>query len=300
MTRCAAALLVLTLALLALGPGRATAQRAPVGEVLGPVTVSSVLDGDTFVVLASAGPRTVRLIGVDAPEKGQADGPDVAFSAQAAAFLMALFESDTPVWLELDRGHEDRYGRLLAYAYVEDPRGDWLVAGRPAVQANLQLAEAGLVNVMTIEPNTAYAELYERAVATARRFGVGLWSSPGSSTIGLTGGSASEAPSGAAVRLHCALYDPSTANDAGGEWVSVMLARAVDTTGYYLYDTGSTSVFALPRGLQPAGELRAHNPGQGVWNNRGDVIYLMYGVETVDFWDYSGQLAPEGRVICRE
>lgn len=292
--------LALALAVIALGSGAAAAQRAPVGEVFGPVTVTSVLDGDTFVVLTNAGPRTVRLIGVDAPEKGQPDGPSVAYSAQATAFLMNLFAGDTPVWLELDRGHEDRYGRLLAYAYVADPRGDWLVAGGRAVQANLLLAEAGLATVMTIEPNTAYAHLYEEAVLAARGFGVGLWAAQAGGALGLTGGAATRQATDASIHLHCALYNPNTPNDTNGEWVSVMLTAELDTSGYYLYDQGSTSVFPLPPGLQPAGEIRVHNPGQGVWNNGGDVIYLMLGAATVDAWDYSSQLAPEGRVICRE
>src|SRR5690606_15444081 len=110
--------------------GAVDAQLVPLGTVFGPVPVATVTDGDTLVVTSNAGPRIVRLIGVDAPEPGQASTVGAAYSAQATAFLAALTPVGAPVWLELDQGATDTYGRLLAYLYVEDEHGEWVVAER--------------------------------------------------------------------------------------------------------------------------------------------------------------------------
>jgi endonuclease YncB( thermonuclease family) len=59
---------VLLAGLLLAALGAASGQRTPIGPLYGPVPVAAVRDGDTLVVASNVGPRTVRLIGVDAPE----------------------------------------------------------------------------------------------------------------------------------------------------------------------------------------------------------------------------------------
>lgn len=287
----------LLLALL-LAPAAASAQRAPVGPLHGPVPVASVRDGDTLVVMSNVGPRTVRLIGVDAPETGQPRPGAAALGAMATAFLVDQLPPDGLVWLELDLGLEDVYGRLLAYVYVADPDGDWLLGEVPARQLNLALAEAGWAWVMTVPPNARYQDLYQQAVDRAEAEGLGMWSAAGAGAAAAEGPDAG-LPDGPIV-IWCALYNPDTPNDEGGEWVSLLLRETMDTRGYHLYDAGSGQSFHLPAGEQPAGALRVPNPGQGVWNNGGDTIYLMHGARTVDAWDYSDRLAPEGEVVCRD
>jgi len=262
------------------------------GAVFGPVPVATVTDGDTLVVASNAGPRTVRLIGIDAPEPGQTSTVGAAYSAQASAYLATVLPEGTPVWLELDRGVTGTYGRLLAYVYVEDELGEWLVDGLRMREVNLAIAEAGLATVMTVPPNSRYEHLYRDAVNRARHEGIGMWTTQAEADAAMD--------ALIAVRIHCALYNPDTPNDTDGEWVSLLVEEPFDTSGLYLYDEGSTSVFPLPVGVQEPGELRVHNPDQGVWNNSGDVIYLMRGAVIVDAWDYSGQLAPQGTVVCRE
>ncbi len=275
--------------------GLASGQLEPVGSLLGPVPLASVIDGDTVVLTSNLGPRTVRLIGIDAPESNHPERGREPFGAEARAFVAALLPEGTPVWVELDFGLTDAYGRLLAYLYVEDPAGTWLVEGRRAAQVNLAIAEAGFATVMTIEPNSTYADLYEDAVAEARARASGMWAPGDTATVD----GAAALPDGPIV-IRCALYNPTTPNDANAEWVSLLIREPIDTRGYYLYDEGSKSTFRLPPGVQGPGELRVGNPGQGVWNNSGDVIYLKRGDEVIDRWDYSDRLAPEGVVICRD
>jgi len=285
----------------------------PVSRLYGPVPVLDVVDGDTVVLGSDLGPRTVRLIGVDAPEMSEG-----ARGLEARERLHALL-GGRQVWAELGAEPEDRYARLLAYLYVEDPAGRWDLGGVRATQANLAMVQDGWADTLTIPPNTAYVALYAAARADARARGAGFWGAAQDDPAGaeggptgVTGGQAGAAPGGAGVaagaaqraplqpRLHCALVNPSTPNDAGAEWVSVMLAEPTDTTGYYLWDEGSRTTFRLPSGLQPAGELRVTNPGQGVWNNSGDTVFLMRGGEVVDQWTYGPELAVTDRVACRD
>lgn len=271
------------------------AQRAPVGITYGPVPVESILDGDTIVVTSNVGPRKVRLIGIDAPEQGHADTWFGALGARAARALAEMLPPDKLVWLELDLGLEDVYGRLLAYVYVADPEGEWRLGEVSATQLNLAMVRAGMAATMTVQPNQRYSRLYTEAQTAAMDAELGLWGEelPAGSRLDLA-----PLPDGPIV-IECALYNPATPNDENGEWVSVWLREAMDTTGYRIYDAGSNTSFYLPAGPQSMGELRVDNPGQGVWNNSGDTIFLMFGDRVVDQWNYSDRLAAEGSIICR-
>lgn len=274
----------------------AGAQGAPAGVLYGPVPVASVVDGDTFVVASNVGPRTVRLVGVDAPETRHPTLGREPFGPEAATWLRERLPEGALVWLELDLGPEDAFGRLLAYAYVADPDGVWILDGLAATQLNLALVEVGLARVLAIEPNVTYADLYEAAEAAAQAAALGLWTDPEAVRADVA---ADGLPAGAIV-IRCALYDPDTPNDTDGEWVELLVREPLDTRGHYLWDAGSGAVFRLPAGVQEPGPLRIHNPGQGVWNNGGDVIYLKRGDEVVDAWDYTDARVPQGAVACRD
>lgn len=148
---------------------------APGGRLQGPVAVLEVVDGDT-VELQGLGP--VRLIGVDAPESTynrRTSGPEeVRLGLEAKAFLARLLQG-RKVWVELDVQERDRYRRVLAYLYLEDPRGDWIHGGSRLLQVNLELVRAGWAEPYTVPPNVRYAALYLQAAREARAKGVGMW-----------------------------------------------------------------------------------------------------------------------------
>lgn len=268
------------------------AQQVPIGELLGPVQVLSVIDGDTVVVDSNLGPRTVRLIGVDAPEMRHPERGREPFGPEANAFVNELLLPGTMVWVETDAAIVDAYGRMLAYLYVPEADGDWIIGDLPATQVNLAIALAGYATVMTIEPNSAYAHQYEAAVEQAKAAELGIWS--GSPHV------ITDWPVGPII-VWCTLYNPSAPFDEDAEWVSVLIRVPLDTRHYYLWDAGSKTRFPLPSGLQQAGELRIGNRGRGVWNNSGDTIHLMLGNETLDSWDYTPHLvSEENTVICRD
>ena len=78
-------------------------------------TVTRVIDGDTGVV---EGVGTVRLIGVDTPETVDQRRPVQYFGREASDFTKQL-ATGKRVRLEFDQDRPGRYGRTLAYVYLQ-------------------------------------------------------------------------------------------------------------------------------------------------------------------------------------
>jgi endonuclease YncB( thermonuclease family) len=124
-----------------------------------PCTVSRIVDGDTFYC---ADGLKVRLIGIDAPERGQGRA-----ARESSAALRRRLPIGAWVRLERDVGERDRYGRALAYVWV----GDSLV--------NEALVRDGWAFLLTVPPNVKYVKRLERAQQAARTARAGLWREPG-------------------------------------------------------------------------------------------------------------------------
>jgi micrococcal nuclease len=140
--------------------------------------VRVVLDGDTIEVARSGRTERVRLIGIDAPEAHDSPKLDrLIAQGQDRAQILALGRDATAftrdrllgreVELEFDVETRDRYGRTLAYVWLD------------GVLFNATVVEAGHARLLTIPPNVRYVErlrVLERAARNAER---GLWQVPG-------------------------------------------------------------------------------------------------------------------------
>jgi len=128
------------------------------------VQVVRVIDGDTVQICCIAGKREkVRYIGINTPETKHPQKGVERYGEEAAKANWMLVVGKT-VRLEFDVQQRDRYGRLLAYVYLED---DTFV--------NAWLVEHGYAMVMTVPPNVKYQELFLRLQREAREEGRGLW-----------------------------------------------------------------------------------------------------------------------------
>jgi micrococcal nuclease len=78
-----------------------------------------VIDGDTIVVEIGGQEEKVRLIGVDTPETVNPKKPVEYFGKEASEFTRKMVEG-RQVRLEYDWQTRDKYGRLLAYVYLEN------------------------------------------------------------------------------------------------------------------------------------------------------------------------------------
>lgn len=145
MKRALAAGLVLAALCAASAPAETASRRAK---------VRWVIDGDTFQT--DAGER-VRLIGLNAPEYAPKHGKNEPLGYEAFAFARDTLAGRT-VSLEQDAEGEDRYGRTLAYVFLED--GTFF---------NELLVARGLAKARYYKPNGRYRERLNRAQKAAKR-----------------------------------------------------------------------------------------------------------------------------------
>jgi len=125
--------------------------------------VVRVIDGDTIEVKLEAGTTDVRYIGIDTPET---HGGVELYGEEASSYNENLV-GDKTVWLEIGVQSTDKYGRLLAYVYL-DPAKKAMV--------NAILVAQGYAEVMTIPPNVKFADTFKELVEDAREGKRGLWS----------------------------------------------------------------------------------------------------------------------------
>jgi len=135
--------------------------------------VSRAVDGDT---LRLSNGENVRLIGIDTPEsrdnsklerdsrRSHKDKDAILkMGREASDFTKRLVEGER-VKLVMDVQERDKYGRLLAYVYLED-----------GTFVNGRIIEDGYAQVMTIAPNVKYAQTFLRLEREARDKNKGLW-----------------------------------------------------------------------------------------------------------------------------
>ncbi len=129
--------------------------------------VARIVDGDTLDIEVPDGDKPVtriRLWGVDTPETRHSPHGEMHFGPQASSFAKTTLEGrSVHVVLSLDRTR-GKYGRLLAYVYLD--RG------------------GSMFNEMLVEEGYAYADLrfkhhyyrqFKQIEKRARREGRGLW-----------------------------------------------------------------------------------------------------------------------------
>jgi len=120
------------------------------------------VDGDTARLV---GLGSVRLIGVNTPE---VYGRVQCFGPEASGFAKSVLHAGTCVRYQVGREARDRYGRLLAYVWLEDGR-----------LFNGMLVERGYAVPLTIAPNDQLAPRFRSEETEARRARAGMWRRPG-------------------------------------------------------------------------------------------------------------------------
>ncbi len=227
--------------------------------------VLGATDGDTLRVrIADGTEQRLRLVGVDAPERGE------CVADRATAALERLVGA--AVVLEADVTDRDAYGRLLRYVWSE------------GVLVNELLAAWGLVLPRRYPPDTRYQARIDAAGRAAERARLGLWDpaacGPASTASLVIDRINADAPGDDSQNLN-------------GEWVVIRNAGRsdADLTGWVLRDTSASHRYRFPRGFVLGtgrsvtvfsgcgadGPDRLHwcTSGSAVWNNDGDTAFLL-------------------------
>ena len=228
--------------------------------------VVEVVDGDTIRVEVAGEQESVRLIGINAPERGE------CLASEATDRLRNLVAGQA-VELVVDRTDRDQYGRLLRHVEVE------------GVDVGAELVRFGLALARDYPPDTTRSDDYAAAQRTAEDAGVGMWAADACGSATSTADVVIDA-----IRFDADGDDNENLND---EWVRIAnrSSSAVDLAGWVLKDTSATHRYSFPSdfslqagasvtvrtgcGTDSATDLHWCNQGSAVWNNGGDTAFLL-------------------------
>jgi micrococcal nuclease len=160
---------------------QASVNQAPVNPSLVPpgltAVVQRVVDGDTIIVRVQDKTETIRLLGIDTPEKAGGPRPAECFGAEASARLAELLPPHTQVLLSRDLESRDQYSRLLAFVHRSND----------GLFINLAMLEDGFATPLFFAPNRLAEERFTVAGDAARREWVGFWPACGAADVVLDG-----------------------------------------------------------------------------------------------------------------
>lgn len=228
--------------------------------------VTEVIDGDTISVVVDGDTERLRLIGINAPERGE------CLAEEATGWMRVRIRGQTVV-LANDVSDRDRYGRLLRYVEID------------GADIGAELVRAGLAIARRYPPDTARHAEYEVAQRAAEQAGAGMWAPDA------CGGVRTDADVVIAeVRFDAAGDDNLNLTD---EWVRIANQgrRPLDLTGWILKDESASHRYSFPPGfaLEPGADVTVRTgcgtdsatdlhwcmEGSAVWNNGGDTAFLL-------------------------
>ncbi len=144
--------------------------------------VERIVDGDTIIVsfIFDDGSKylkeRVRMLGVDTPETVHPTKPVQYYGKEASNFTKEHL-TDKTIWLQTDVGVKDRYDRMLAYVWLKEPSKKDL-DDEAAIRKNMfnaQLLLGGYAQLMTVQPNSRYSNIFVHFQREARQEKRGLW-----------------------------------------------------------------------------------------------------------------------------
>jgi micrococcal nuclease len=140
-----------------------------------PCQVLKIIDGDTISCdlngngLIESPNEKIRFLQVDTPEtkrsKRNPTGKAQPFGLEALAYTKKMTEAKV-VYLAFDKKIRDRYGRTLAWVYLQEKGGE---------SVNEGLLKLGLAKVMIYAPNVAHQDEMKAIEAQAKASQKGLW-----------------------------------------------------------------------------------------------------------------------------
>jgi micrococcal nuclease len=142
----------------------------PKGQTLTGLPVVRVVDGDTLHVNVRGQEVTVRLIGINSPESVKPNSPVECYGPESSEYAKNALTGQT-VTLEFDgsQGRTDRYGRTLAYVWIERSDGGRSLFNLQAVRTgNARERQYGRVAY-------AWKSVFAAAQQRAQGADAGLW-----------------------------------------------------------------------------------------------------------------------------
>jgi micrococcal nuclease len=133
-----------------------------------PYHVAKVIDGDTFEVKVGQKLVTIRMLGIDTPETIDPRKPIQCFGMEASDKTKEML-SEQSMRLKTDKTQSilDKYGRVLAYVYLEDGR-----------HLNEFLLKEGYAHEYTYGKSYQMKKEFKKLEKEASKNKRGLWGEP--------------------------------------------------------------------------------------------------------------------------
>ena len=127
--------------------------------------IEKIVDGDTFWIKHNDGSHEkIRFIGIDAPETKNVGKKKKHEFGNASTQFLSKTTKGRKVTLSYDVQKKDRFGRTLAYVYLDN-----------GIFLNDYLVKNGYAWSATFPPNVNYQEQFLRSERYARQHKLGLW-----------------------------------------------------------------------------------------------------------------------------
>lgn len=130
------------------------------------VKFSKCVDGDTIRFTINGEKKRVRLLAIDTPESVTPDKPVEKYGKEASELTCNLVKNAKKIEIEYDANSdkEDKYGRVLAYVYVDD------------VMIQKELLIKGLAKVAYLYKDYSHTEEFKLLQEEAKNKEIGIWS----------------------------------------------------------------------------------------------------------------------------
>ncbi len=201
-----------------------------------PATLIKVTDGDTIHALVNGEDQTIRMLGINAPEK------KMPLANESRLFLEQFLNKT--IYLQRDKEDEDKYHRKLRYIFAEN--GERFL--------NLELLELGYVNSYIFGEQTYNEELL-RAENQARSMGLGIWQKS---------------------EEKCAVQNCIILNELNASEESFIILNTCsfdcNLEGWFAKDTGR-NIISLEN-LPAQKQTTYHSEGKEIWNDYHDSFFI--------------------------
>ena len=137
------------------------------GALYGPYRIAKIFDGDTISVVIDNTETTIRMIGIDTPESVNRDQSQNTPEGLEVSLWVHDYLKGRKVWLEYDEQRYDRYGRTLAYIWLDE---------KETMLEDI-LLNNGMATALSIEPNLRYSSHFSELEQQAKREKAGFWES---------------------------------------------------------------------------------------------------------------------------
>lgn len=136
--------------------------------------VVEVIDGDTFIGDFGGVQEKIRMIGIDTPESVHSDdSKNTIYGEYASQYTKEILQESNKVYIEYDESIYDKYGRTLAYVWLDKDTSDI------SNMLNARLLLDGYAYDKVYQPNDRYADEFEQLRIYAEDNNVGLWKDKG-------------------------------------------------------------------------------------------------------------------------